>query len=73
MNFYFDAAGVLDKVEERQSSIKALLSSLPAQNRKRTTALVLEALKCVANIRLFLTATRSLSVRLSQTSLRSRT
>ncbi|KZV97453.1 S-adenosyl-L-methionine-dependent methyltransferase [Exidia glandulosa HHB12029] len=45
MNFYFEAAGVLDRLEERKTSVKSLLGSLPAQNRKRVTALVLQTLK----------------------------
>ncbi|KAH7106309.1 S-adenosyl-L-methionine-dependent methyltransferase [Auriculariales sp. MPI-PUGE-AT-0066] len=45
MNFYFEAATVLDRLDEKKGSIKGMLGALPAQNRKRTTALVLESLK----------------------------
>ncbi|KAI0312107.1 S-adenosyl-L-methionine-dependent methyltransferase [Amylostereum chailletii] len=45
MNFYFEAANVLDRLDARQGSIKGLLSTLPDKDRKRTAALVIETLK----------------------------
>lgn len=50
MNFYFEAAKVLDKLDEKRSSIKAVLSSVPEKDRKRTTALVIESLKCTSTL-----------------------
>lgn len=46
MNFYFEAASVLDKLDARQGSIKGLIATVPEKNRKRTAALVIETLKC---------------------------
>ena len=46
MNFYFDAAKVLDRLEAKHGSVKSLLSTLPEKSRKRTAALVIETLKC---------------------------
>jgi putative methyltransferase len=46
MNFYFEASKVLDRLDARQGSIKSLLSNLPAKDRTRTAALVIETLKC---------------------------
>lgn len=46
MNFYFDAAGIIDRLDARQGSVKSLLSTLSEKNRKRTAALVIETLKC---------------------------
>ncbi|KAG6333686.1 hypothetical protein ID866_5404 [Astraeus odoratus] len=45
MNFYFEAAKVLDRLDSKQGSIKSILSSLPEDNRSRTAALVIETLK----------------------------
>lgn len=47
MNFYFEAAKVLDKLEAKQGSIKGLIGglSIPEKDRKRTAALVIETLK----------------------------
>ncbi|KAL5504035.1 hypothetical protein ACEPAH_8108 [Sanghuangporus vaninii] len=45
MNFYFDAAKVLDKLDAKQGSIKGIVSTLPEKDRKRTAALVIETLK----------------------------
>ncbi|EJD49049.1 S-adenosyl-L-methionine-dependent methyltransferase [Auricularia subglabra TFB-10046 SS5] len=45
MNFYFEAAGVLDKLDEKKGSVKGIIGALPAQNRKRVAALVLQTLK----------------------------
>lgn len=46
MNFYFEAASVLDKLDAKQGSIKGVIAGLPEKNRKRTAALVIETLKC---------------------------
>ena len=48
MNFYFEAVGVLDKLDAKKGSIKGVLASVPEKNRKRTAALVIETLKCEA-------------------------
>ncbi|EJD06767.1 S-adenosyl-L-methionine-dependent methyltransferase [Fomitiporia mediterranea MF3/22] len=45
MNFYFDAAKVLDKLDAKQGSIKGIISTLPEKDRKRTAALVIETLR----------------------------
>ncbi|KAL6302473.1 S-adenosyl-L-methionine-dependent methyltransferase [Sparassis latifolia] len=45
MNFYFDAATVLDKLDAKQGSIKGVIATLPEKDRKRTTALIIETLK----------------------------
>lgn len=49
MNFYFDAAKALDKLDAKQGSIKGVISTLPEKDRKRATALVIETLKCTAH------------------------
>jgi len=46
MNFYFEAAKILDELDKKRGSIKGLLSSVPEKDRKRTSALVIESLKC---------------------------
>jgi hypothetical protein len=46
MNFYFDAAKTLDRLDAKQGSIKGVLATLPEKDRKRTAALVIETLKC---------------------------
>lgn len=46
MNFYFEAAKVLDKLDAKQGSIKSLITTVPDKDRKRTAALVIETLKC---------------------------
>lgn len=46
MNFYFEAAKTLDRLDARQGSIKGILATLPEKDRKRTAALVIETLKC---------------------------
>jgi len=46
MNFYFQAAKVLESLDAKQGSIKSLISSLPEKDKKRTMALVIETLKC---------------------------
>lgn len=46
MNFYFDAAGIIDRLDAKQGSVNSLLGTLPEKSRKRTAALVIETLKC---------------------------
>lgn len=46
MNFYFEAAKVLDKLDAKQGSIKGVIATIPEKQRKRTAALVIETLKC---------------------------
>jgi hypothetical protein len=46
MNFYFDAANLIDRVDAKRGSVKSLLNTLPEKSRKRTAALVIETLKC---------------------------
>ena len=50
MNFYFQAADVLDHLDAKQGSIKGIVGTLPASERKRTAALVIETLKCERSI-----------------------
>ncbi|ETW82870.1 hypothetical protein HETIRDRAFT_126266 [Heterobasidion irregulare TC 32-1] len=45
MNFYFEAAKTLDRLNAKQGSVKSVLSTLPDKDRKRTAALVIETLK----------------------------
>ncbi|KAJ3567885.1 hypothetical protein NP233_g6070 [Leucocoprinus birnbaumii] len=45
MNFYFDAAKTLDRLDAKQGSIKGTIATLPEKNRKRTSALIIETLK----------------------------
>ena len=46
MNFYFEATKVLDQLDTKTGSIKSVLGNLPENSRKRTTALIIETLKC---------------------------
>ncbi len=46
MNFYFQAANVLDKLDAKQGSIKGVIATVPEKDRRRTAALVIETLKC---------------------------
>ena len=46
MNFYFDAARIIDRLDAKHGSVKSLLNTLPEKSRKRTAALVIETLKC---------------------------
>ena len=46
MNFYFEAAKVLDRLDAKQGSIKGVIATVPEKDRKRTAALVIETLKC---------------------------
>ncbi|KAI0249159.1 S-adenosyl-L-methionine-dependent methyltransferase [Lactifluus subvellereus] len=45
MNFYFDAARIIDRLDAKRGSVNSLLNTLPEKNRKRTAALVIETLK----------------------------
>ncbi|CAL1716825.1 unnamed protein product [Somion occarium] len=45
MNFYFEGAKVLDRLDAKQGSIKGVIATLPEKDRKRTAALVIETLK----------------------------
>ncbi|PCH42320.1 S-adenosyl-L-methionine-dependent methyltransferase [Wolfiporia cocos MD-104 SS10] len=45
MNFYFEAAKVLDKLDAKRGSIKGVIASINEKDRKRTAALVIETLK----------------------------
>ncbi|KAH6909037.1 williams-Beuren syndrome critical region protein 20 copy A [Coprinopsis sp. MPI-PUGE-AT-0042] len=45
MNFYFEAAKVLDRLNTKQGSIKGLIATLPEKSRKRSAALIIETLK----------------------------
>ncbi|KIK10106.1 hypothetical protein K443DRAFT_126886 [Laccaria amethystina LaAM-08-1] len=45
MNFYFEAAKTLDRLDAKKGSIKGVIATLPENNRKRTAALVIETLK----------------------------
>ncbi|EKM78661.1 hypothetical protein AGABI1DRAFT_40935 [Agaricus bisporus var. burnettii JB137-S8] len=47
MNFYFDAAKTLDRLDARQGSVKGVIATLPEKTRKRTGALIIETLKCM--------------------------
>ena len=46
MNFYFDAAKIIDRLDAKRGSVKSLMNTLPEKSRKRTAALVIETLKC---------------------------
>ena len=46
MNFYREAASIIDQVEAKKGSIKSCLSRVDEKTRKRTAALVIETLKC---------------------------
>ena len=46
MNFYFEAAKTLDRIDTKQGSIKGIIATLPEKDRKRSAALVIETLKC---------------------------
>lgn len=46
MNFYFEAADALDRLDAKKGSIKSIINTLPAKDRKRSAALVIETLKC---------------------------
>ncbi len=48
MNFYFEAAKTLDRLDAKEGSIKGVIATLPETNRRRTGALVIETLKCEA-------------------------
>jgi len=46
MNFYFEVAKTLDRIDAKQGSIKGLIATLPEKDRKRSAALIIETLKC---------------------------
>ena len=48
MNFYFEAAKILDKLDQKQDSIRGVLSGVPEKDRKRMSALIIESLKCTS-------------------------
>jgi putative methyltransferase len=50
MNFYFQAARIIDRLDAKQGSIKSIVGDLPPAERKRTAALVIETLKCARSI-----------------------
>ena len=52
MNFYFDAAKILDKIDAKQGSIKGVLSTVSLENRKRMSAAVIRTLECECFLRL---------------------
>lgn len=45
MNFYFEAAKTLDRIDAKRGSIKGIIATLPEKDRKRTAALIIETLK----------------------------
>ena len=53
MNFYFEAARTLDRLDTREGSVKSIIATLPNDSRKRTAALVIETLKCTPLILYF--------------------
>ena len=58
MNFYQEAAKVLERLDAKKGSIKGIIGSLPEKSRKRTAALVIETLKCaMSSMRSFLLCT----------------
>ncbi|GJJ08269.1 hypothetical protein Clacol_002479 [Clathrus columnatus] len=50
MNFYQEAASILERVDTKQGSIKGLIGTLPEKSRKRTAALVIETLRCKGEV-----------------------
>ena len=46
MNFYKEAASILDRLDAKKDSIKGALSRVNDKDRKRMAALVIETLKC---------------------------
>ncbi|KAF4614075.1 hypothetical protein D9613_007884 [Agrocybe pediades] len=45
MNFYFEVAKTLDRIDAKEGSIKGLIATLPEKDRKRSAALIIETLK----------------------------
>ncbi|KAH7925477.1 S-adenosyl-L-methionine-dependent methyltransferase [Leucogyrophana mollusca] len=45
MNFYFETAQILDRLDAKEGSIKGVLATLPEKTRSRTAAVVIETLK----------------------------
>ncbi|KZT07718.1 S-adenosyl-L-methionine-dependent methyltransferase [Laetiporus sulphureus 93-53] len=60
MNFYFQAAKVLDKLDAKQGSIKSIIATVNEKDRKRTAALVIETLKYKPILNEILDATKLL-------------
>ncbi|KAI6025592.1 S-adenosyl-L-methionine-dependent methyltransferase [Pisolithus orientalis] len=60
MDFYFQAANILDRLDSKQGSIKGVLASLPESGRARTAALVIETLKYKAALTDVINASRIL-------------
>ncbi|KAI6025115.1 hypothetical protein PISMIDRAFT_90082 [Pisolithus microcarpus 441] len=60
MDFYFQAASVLDRLDSKQGSIKSVLASFPESSRARTAALVIETLKYKAALTEVINASRIL-------------
>ncbi|KAF8348871.1 S-adenosyl-L-methionine-dependent methyltransferase [Amanita rubescens] len=56
MNFYFEAAKTLDRLDAKEGSIKGVIATLPEKDRKRTAALVIETLKYKAVLKDIITA-----------------
>ncbi len=54
MNFYFDVAKALDKLDAKKGSVKGVITYLPEKDRKRGSALIIETLKCNVKPRYFL-------------------
>lgn len=54
MNFYFDSAKALDRLDAKQGSVKGVISSVGEKDKKRAAALVIQTLKCM--MFLYLTA-----------------
>ncbi len=44
MNFYFDVAKALDKLDAKKGSVKGVITYLPEKDRKRGSALIIETL-----------------------------
>ena len=49
MNFYFDTAKALDKLDAKRGSIKGIIGALAEKDRKRAAALVIDTLKCATS------------------------
>ncbi|KAF8742652.1 hypothetical protein AX14_002887 [Amanita brunnescens Koide BX004] len=56
MNFYFEAAKILDRLDAKEGSIKGLIATQPEKDRKRAAALVIETLKYKAALKDIITA-----------------
>ncbi len=67
MNFYFEAAKVLDRLDAKQGSIKGVIATVPEKDRRRTAALVIETLKCKGLRHILVVPADSFSVRQDRT------